>query len=137
MTPTLGVSPKRITVVTESTRKRSKGFEPKDDPSKRNLIDSSGKTSKSTRTLANNAMASRPIVEKLRPLLPKDSEETARKVKHLYALLKPATLMDPAFVDEARKRCQGSTVISTVTPEVREMMPLAARLPPRSGATWI
>jgi hypothetical protein len=48
-------------------------------------------------------MASRAIVEKLRPLLPKDNEETAGKVKHLYALLEPATLMDPAFINEAKK----------------------------------
>jgi hypothetical protein len=41
-------------------------------------------------------------VEKLRPLLPKDNEETAGKVKPLYALLDPATLMYPAFINEAK-----------------------------------
>jgi hypothetical protein len=41
-------------------------------------------------------------VEKLRSLLPKDNEEAAGKVKHLYALLEPATLMDPVFLNEAK-----------------------------------
>jgi hypothetical protein len=61
------------------------------------------------RTLAHNAMASRAIVEQLMPLLPKYIEEAMGKVMHLYALLEAATLMDPAFVNEAEKQGQGTS----------------------------
>jgi hypothetical protein len=76
-------------------------------------------------------------VKKLRSLLPKDNEEAAGKVKHLYALLEPATLMDHVFVNESKKRGQGTTVISAITLKVCEKMQSAAHLPLGSGATRI
>jgi hypothetical protein len=48
-------------------------------------------------------------VEQLLPLLPKHNEEAVGKVMHLYALLKAATLMDHAFINEAKKWGQGTS----------------------------
>jgi hypothetical protein len=49
-------------------------------------------------------MASRAIVDKLTPLLPKDNEEAVRQVRQLYAMLDAATMTDLALVQEAGMR---------------------------------
>jgi hypothetical protein len=51
-------------------------------------------------------MASRAIVDKLTPLLPKDNEEAVRQVRQLYAMLDAATMTDLALVQEAGMRGQ-------------------------------
>jgi hypothetical protein len=51
-------------------------------------------------------VASQAIVDQLTPLLPKDDKQFTGKVKQLYALVETATLMNHAFVQEARKRGQ-------------------------------
>jgi hypothetical protein len=48
-------------------------------------------------TPAHNALASQVIVNKLTPLLPKDSKELNAQVKHLHAILDAATMTDPTL----------------------------------------
>jgi hypothetical protein len=55
---------------------------------------------------AHNTMASRTIIDQLTPLLPKDDEEAASKVKQLHVLLEAAMLTDAVFVKEAGRRGQ-------------------------------
>jgi hypothetical protein len=45
--------------------------------------------------LAHNTLASRMIIDQLRPLLPKDNEEGNVQVKRLQAMLDAITLADP------------------------------------------
>jgi hypothetical protein len=49
-------------------------------------------------------MASHTIVNKLTPLLPKESEEVALQVKQLHTMLDEATMTDPALIQGARRR---------------------------------
>jgi hypothetical protein len=48
-------------------------------------------------------MASHAIVDKLRPLLPKDNEETVKQVRQVYAMHDIATLVDSALIQEGGK----------------------------------
>jgi hypothetical protein len=47
--------------------------------------------------LTHNTMASRSIVDKATPLLPKDSEEVALQIKQLHVMLEAATMTDPTL----------------------------------------
>jgi hypothetical protein len=58
------------------------------------------------RTSAHNALASRAIIDKLTPLLPKDSEEVNLQVKQLHAMLDATMMTDPTQNLGAEKRDQ-------------------------------
>jgi hypothetical protein len=49
------------------------------------------------RTLVQNAMASRILIDQLTPHLPKDNEEVSAHVKCLQAMVDATTVVDPVF----------------------------------------
>jgi hypothetical protein len=82
-------------------------------------------------------VVSHAIVDQLRPLLPKDDEGDAGKVKHLNALLEAAMLTDPVFVKEAESvfvkeaesEVRKPTIAGISNPKVQEKTRLVAHLP--------
>jgi hypothetical protein len=46
---------------------------------------------------AHNTLASQAIINKLMPLLPKDSEEVNLQVRQLHAMVEATTMMDPTL----------------------------------------
>jgi hypothetical protein len=65
-------------------------------------------------------MASRAIVDKLTPLLPKDNEEAVRQVRQLYAMLDAATMTDLALVQEAGMRGRSRPSLAPTVSESAE-----------------
>jgi hypothetical protein len=51
----------------------------------------------------HNVLGSWAIIDKLTPLLPKDSEEVISQVRQLHAMLDAATMMDPTLNPRVRR----------------------------------